>query len=187
MATKPTIDAPIPGEHYTSDTRKYPWHRPPEIAGYDDTVNYVMERMEDEETAEIVYSLMGIDRPLTNIVSGLLLQGIAKGKFQIDVAILAAGPIYRYLQMLADKEGIKYNDGFSEERRPSTAETLKTLLGVIEEEEVEPSESVVEAPTVPEEGLMGRPTEESEDIASDAVQAAMLGLDNEEVDEDVVA
>ena len=30
------FDAPIAGENFTSDTRNYPWHRPPEITDYDD-------------------------------------------------------------------------------------------------------------------------------------------------------
>lgn len=191
MAKRPIFDAPIPGEHYTSDTRNYPWHRPADIPDYDGTVDYVIGRMQDEVTAEIVYSLMKMDRPLTNIVSGLLLQGIARGKFQIDVAVLAAGPIYRYLKMLADKEGIKYNDGFSEKRQPITATTLKMALGIIDdpepEEEIAP-ESAGEARTEPSMGLMGRPSQEDTMTASDAEQAAMLGdVDIEEVEEDVTA
>lgn len=189
MAKKPIFDAPIPGEHYTSDTRNYPWHRPADIPDYDGTVDYVIGRMQDEVTAEIVYSLMEMDRPLTNIVAGLLLQGIARGKFQIDVAVLAAGPIYRYLKMLADKEGMKYNDGFSDKRKPITATTLKLALGIVEDapEEEDVSESQGEAPTEPEGGLMGMPSQIDTSAAPEAEQEAMLGLTEEEVEEDVTA
>lgn len=173
---------PIPGENFTSDTRNYPWHRPPELETVEATVEYVMSKMEQEETAELVFALMEMERPLTNIVSGLLMQGIAKGKFQIDMALLAAGPIFRYLQIIADKEGIKYEDGLTRKRMPITATTLKMALGIIDsDDEVEDSpESDEEPATEAQGGLMGVPTEEETMAAPDDVQAAMLGMTEEE-------
>mgnify|MGYP003977272755 FL=1 len=173
---------PIPGENFTADTRNYPWHRPPEIETYDSTVEYVMERMNDEATAEIVYSLMGMGRPLTNIVAGLMMQGIGRGKFQIDMAILAAGPVYRYLQILADSENIKYEDGLESKRTPITSVTLKRLMGVIDDVEPEETapESAVEAAPGEDEGLMAPPEPVEEMQATAEEQALMLGDAEEE-------
>lgn len=173
-------NGPIPGENFLADTRNYPWHRPPEVETYDGTVEYVMQRMENEETAEIVYSLMEIGRPLTNIVAGLMMQGIGRGKFQIDMAILAAGPVYRYLQMLADSAGIKYETGLDAKRIPITATTMRMALGVIEDEEEDTPETASEAPTIPEGGLMGAPTAQDTTEAPADEQAAMLGMTDEE-------
>ena len=179
----PKTVGPVPGENFTADTRNYPWHRPPEIETYDSTVEYVMERMNDEATAEIVYSLMGMGRPLTNIVAGLMMQGVGRGKFQIDVAILAAGPVYRYLQILADSENIKYEDGLESKRTPITSVTLKRLMGVIDDVEPEETaaESAVEAAPEDEGGLMA-PAQPVEDMpATTEEQALMLGDAEEEV------
>lgn len=177
----PKQAGPIPGENYTSDTRNYPWHRPPEIETYDGTVEYVMERMTDETTAEIVYSLMGMGRPLTNIVAGLMMQGIGRGKFQIDMAILAAGPVYRYLQALAESEGISYETGLDGDRTPITSVTLKRLMGVVDDvEDGDASESDTEARTAPSGGLMGMSAEEDTGEAPAEEQAAMLGMTDEE-------
>ncbi len=173
---------PIPGANYTSDTRNYPWHRPPEIETYDATVEYVMGLMQEEETAEVVYSLMGIGRPLTNIVAGLMMQSIARGKFQIDMAILAAGPVYRYLQILADNEGISYESGLDKKRIPITSTTMKALLGIVDEEDEEEdaSEAPTEAAAMPVGGLMGSPEPTDESVAPAEEQAAMLGMNEEE-------
>ena len=177
----PKQTGPIPGENFTSDTRNYPWHRPPEVETYDGTVEYVMDRMTDETTAEIVYSLMKIGRPLTNIVSGLMMQGIGRGKFQIDMAIMAAGPVYRYLQALADAEGISYESGLDKKRTPITSVTLKRLMGVVDDVEGEDApESDTEARTAPSEGLMGMPSQEDTVEAPAEEQAAMLGMSVEE-------
>jgi hypothetical protein len=174
---------PIPGENFTADTRNYPWHRPPEIETYDGTVDYVMQRMNDETTAEIVYSLMELGRPLTNIVAGLMMQGIGRGKFQIDMAILAAGPVYRYLQILADSENIKYEDGLNAKRTPITSTTLKMMMGVVDDvdpEETDP-ESAVEAVSEGEGGLMA-PAQPAEEMTATAEEQALMlgGSDTEE-------
>lgn len=185
---KPNFDAPIPGEHFLSDKRNYPWHRPPQIKTYNGTVEYVMTRLEDEQTSELVFSLIQMERPLTNIVASLLMQGIAKGKFQIDMALLASGPIYRYIKMIADKEGFDYNDGFSDKRLPITPTTLKMALGIIDpdSEDEDVSEGDVEEPTLPEGGLMGIPTEEDRNAAPVEEQEAMLGMLEEEEETDGV-
>lgn len=178
----PQAAGPIPGENFTADTRNYPWHRPPEIDTYDGTVQYVMDRMRDEQTAEIVYSLMEMGRPLTNIVAGLMMQGIGRGKFQIDMAVLAAGPVYRYLEILAEGGGINYEDGLDKKRTPITSTTLKMMLGFIEdtEEEEDTPESAVEAATAPVGGLMGVPEDMDTTVAPAEEQAAMLGMTEEE-------
>ena len=173
---------PIPGENLLSDSRNYPWHRPPEVETVDGTVEYVMGKMQEEEVAELVFSMMELERPLTNIVTGLLLQGVASGKFQIDMALLAAGPVYRYIKMIADKENIKYEDGLKRQSMPITATTLKMALGIVEDTpEVEAvAEGVPEAPQPPQTGFMAAPTEEDKTAAPDEVQAAMLGMTEEE-------
>ena len=175
---------PIPGENFLSEKRNYVWHRPPDIETFDETVSYVIQRISEEQTSELVFSLMEIDRPLTNIVSGLMLQGVARGKFQIDMAILAAGPVYRYLKMIADNKGIKYNDGLNKKRMPITPTVLKAALGIIDEEPVQEkevaSESAQEAPTVPMGGLMGSPEPVDQNVAPAEEQAAMLGMREEE-------
>tara|TARA_B100000963_G_C22622953_1_gene670873 strand:- start:149 stop:700 length:552 start_codon:yes stop_codon:yes gene_type:complete len=173
---------PIPGENFLSDKRNYPWHRPPELETVDATVEYVMGKMQEEETAELVFSMMELERPLTNIVTGLLLQGVATGKFQIDMALLAAGPVYRYIKMIADNENIKYEDGLKRQTMPITATTLKMAMGIIDDdpEEKPEADSAPEAPQEPLTGFMAAPTEEDKTAAPDKVQAAMLGMTEEE-------
>ena len=188
MKTKPEFDGPIPGEHFLSDKRNYPWHRPPQIKSYNGTVEYVMGRLDDEQTSELVFSLIQMERPLTNIVASLMLQGVSKGKFQIDMALLAAGPVYRYIKMIADKEGFKYNDGFSDKRTPITPTTLKLAMGIIDpiDDAEEVSETPAEPVTMPEGGLMGRPSADDLEIAPVDEQEAMLGMLEEEEETDVV-
>jgi hypothetical protein len=173
------IDAPVPGANLLADTRNYPWHRPPDITDYDEAVSYMISRISQEEQAELVYSLLQIDTTVTTIVSGLLMQSIAKGKIPIDLAILISGPVARYIEVIAQTNGYKYDMGTdTSDRVKITPTLLKMAMGIVEddEEEMEDTpEEVVSA--MPEGGLMGAPMDQDNMTASDEEQASMLGMD----------
>jgi antitoxin component of RelBE/YafQ-DinJ toxin-antitoxin module len=173
------IDAPVPGANLLADTRNYPWHRPPDITDYDEAVSYMISRISQEEQAELVYSLLQIDTTVTTVVSGLLMQSIAKGKIPIDLAILISGPVARYIEVLAQTNGYKYDMGTdTSDRVKITPTLLKMAMGIVEddEEEMEDTpEEVVSA--MPEGGLMGAPMDQDKMTASEEEQASMLGMD----------
>ena len=182
------IDAPVPGANLLADTRNYPWHRPPDITDYDEAVSYMISRISQEEQAELVYSLLQIDTTVTTVVSGLLMQSIAKGKIPIDLAILISGPVARYIEVIAQTNGFKYDMGTdTSDRVKITPTLLKMAMGIVEDddEEMEDTpEEVVSA--IPEGGLMGAPLDQDKMTASDEEQASMLGMnaDSEEPDEE---
>ena len=173
------IDAPVPGANLLADTRNYPWHRPPDITDYDEAVSYMISRISQEEQAELVYSLLQIDTTVTTVVSGLLMQSIAKGKMPIDLAILISGPVARYIEVIAQTNGYKYDMGTdTSDRVKITPTLLKMAMGIVDEddEEMEDTpEEVVSA--MPEGGLMGAPMDQDKMTASDEKQASMLGMD----------
>ncbi len=170
------FDAPIAGANYAADTRNYPWHRPPDIVNYDEGVDYMITRMKEPEQIELVFSLLEIDAHVSTVVTSLLMQGISRGKFSIDLAILMAGPLARYISIIADEQDIKYDMGVGDKDRVSiTPTSLKMALGIYDEEGEETLEVLEEAPVIPEGGLMGAPTED--EAASKDEQSAMLGMD----------
>mgnify|MGYP001579953190 FL=1 len=168
------FEAPIPGANLVADTRNYPWHRPPDLTDYDEAVAYMIDRITQEEQAELLYSLLEIKTPVTAIVSGLLMQAIAKGKFQIDLAILIAGPVARYIQIWADDEEYNYEMGITNpDRIRMTPTLLKVALGIIDED----ADQQEPAPmAMPAGGLMGAPEDPVEGQASEDEQASMLGM-----------
>jgi hypothetical protein len=177
------FDAPIAGANYAADTRNYPWHRPPDLVNYDEGVDYLIQKMNEPQELELVYALLDIDAHISTIVSSLLMQGISRGKFSIDLAILMAGPIARYIGILADEQDIKYNMGVGDEDRVNiTPTSLKLALGIYDDDEtLEVLENVDEELAAPSEGLMGVPSEE--EMASKDEQSTMLGFVEEEEEE----
>tara|TARA_R110002073_G_scaffold7381_1_gene41955 strand:+ start:1791 stop:2372 length:582 start_codon:yes stop_codon:yes gene_type:complete len=173
------LDAPIPGGNYTTDTRNYSWHRPPDLVDYDEAIGYLIEKIDEPEQIELVYAMLGIDAHITTVVTTILLQAISKGKIGIDLAILIAGPLARYIEISAKDVGIKYEMGVEDKDRVIITPTLlKASLGIIDPEDEE--EAVVEQEVVSEEptgGLMAMPTDMA---ASSDEQDEMLGAMNPE-------
>jgi len=173
------IDAPVPGANLLADTRNYPWHRPPDITDYDEAVSYMISRISQEEQAELVYSLLQIDTTVTTVVSGLLMQSIAKGKIPIDLAILISGPVARYIEVIAQTNGYKYDMGTdTSDRVKITPTLLKMAMGIVDEDDEEMEDAPEEVVSdMPEGGLMGAPMDQDKMTASEEEQASMLGMD----------
>jgi len=167
--------SPIPGANLLSDTRNYAWHRPPDIVDYDEAVSYLISKVDDPFQSQMVMAMLDIDAQISTIVSTLLLQAVSTGKMPIDLALLTAGPLARYIEITAKDLGKSYDMGIrNKDEIIITPTLLKQALGIIEQEEDEGEveEEQVEAPEAPTGGLMGIPDEM---IAPVDEQMEMLG------------
>ena len=174
------FDAPVAGANYAADTRNYPWHRPPDLVNYDEGVDYIIKKLQDPEQLETVYALLKIDMQVSTVVTSLLMQGISRGKFSIDLAILMAGPLARYIGIIADEQDIKYDMGVGDEDRIKiTPTSLKMALGIIDDDE-EPEEVSEEPIAAASGGLMGAPSPDEITAATEDEQASMLGMSSDE-------
>lgn len=187
------FEGPIPGENYLTDTKNYPWHRPPDLVDYDEAVSYMLDKIDDPEQIELVFAMLQIDAHVATVVSTLLLQGISKGKFSIDLAMLMAGPLARYIEIKANNSGIKHEMGAEkDDRMVLTPTLLKAALGIVEQPEEE-SEEVMAlreeagANEINQEQMMGLMSMPQNTGAAPAEeQAEMLGQVEEELEEEPV-
>tara|TARA_R110000851_G_scaffold139_1_gene497 strand:- start:141 stop:716 length:576 start_codon:yes stop_codon:yes gene_type:complete len=170
------LDAPIPGGNYTSDTRNYSWHRPPDLVDYDQAVDYLINKIDEPEQIEVVFAMLGIDAHITTVVTTILLQAVSKGKIGIDLAILVAGPLARYIEISAKDVGMKYELGVeNKDRVIITPSLLKASLGIIEQDDEELEVPEEEAPLEePTGSLMAMPADMT---APQNEQDAMLGVE----------
>lgn len=183
----PKFNGPIPGENFTADTRNYPWHRPPEITDFNEGVTYLINRLDEERESQLLHSLLQLDIPVAIITSNLLMRNIARGKFPIDLAILMAGPIARYIEIIGKDTGS--NPDMSTDipgQEPITPTMLKLQMGAIKDlkdldgKAAEAADSAVEPAQEASNGLMGAPDGQMVDVAPVDEQDAMLGYTNEQ-------
>ena len=175
--TKPNrADGPIPGANYTSDTRNWPWHRPPDITDTDEALEHVMEVLTETDAGMRYMSLIEAGTPITTITDIVVTLGVGRGKFSIDFALLIAGPVTRMLEIMAKAYKIEYDLGIDEDDDFTTSVVYKKAIDMaIPPEEVQ-EQIEEEEPPVEEGGFMSAVSEEE--------QSSMLGYDVEEVDED---
>ena len=76
MSTSKLIDAPIPGENYTSDTRNYPWHRPPDLVGYDEILEYLIGKISKEKPTDRLFAMLEYGVDVSTLTSILMLSHI---------------------------------------------------------------------------------------------------------------
>ena len=164
-------DGPIPGANFTSDTRNWPWHRPPDITTLDKAVEYVTRDLNDDDDGLRYMSMLEAGVPITTITDIIVTKGIGRGKWTPDFALLAAGPVARILMIMAKGYKIDYQLGLDEELIVPSPNTLREFAGdpTLEKEE-KPKKKVKEEEV--EEGFMS--------MASDDEQNSMLGYDEEE-------
>tara|TARA_R110002153_G_scaffold187354_1_gene340375 strand:- start:832 stop:1362 length:531 start_codon:yes stop_codon:yes gene_type:complete len=163
-----TPRAPIPGANYTTDTRNYPWHRPPDITDMDKVIEYVTKDLNDGPDGYRYMSMLGAGIPITMVTDFIVTKGVGRGKWAPDLAILSAGPIARLLMIMARTYKIEFDIGTDEEISVTSAQTLRELSG-------DPTLTLTKVEDTAEEetdeGFMA--------IAPDEEQNSMLGYDED--------
>ena len=118
------IAGPIPGENYTSDTKNYPWHRPPEITDIDKAIDASSKQILSEEGLPGVITMLQSGMNIATLTDIFVTSGIGAGKWTPDIALLLAGPTAHIMKIMADDYGIQYDMGIDEDA-PPTIEFLK--------------------------------------------------------------
>lgn len=134
MALNPKVlDGPIPGENYTSDTRNYPWHRPPEYTDVNEAVEWSIQKLTSDEAVHGLLTLIQAGLPIATATDMFVTSGIGQGKWTPDFAILIAGPVFRTIKLIAMGANIDFEEGL-EESPIMTFEYLKAVNSPLNEE-----------------------------------------------------
>lgn len=123
----PPPNGPIPGENFTSDTKNYPWHRPPEITNLDQGIELAAKQLMDEEKSHGLLTMMQMGTPLNILTDIFVTSGIGAGKWTPDFAILLAGPVSHIMMLMAKAEGIEPDLGIDLKKNTHTISYMKAI------------------------------------------------------------
>jgi hypothetical protein len=126
------FDGPIPGENYTSDTKNYPWHRPPEFTDLDEAIEYIGKRLTNEDNAVGFLTMAQNGVSILDLTMMFLTSGMGAGKWTLDYALLLAGPTAHILRTVIKAYGIPVNMGFKVDGMES-APPSKEFFGAVKE------------------------------------------------------
>lgn len=125
MAKIEAMDGPIPGENFTSDTRNYSWHRPPDYTDMNDAVDFCITHLTKKQPAFGVLAALEAGVTVAQATRAIVISGIADGKWTPDFAILLAGPVARIVQTIANGYGIKAELGIDPDKDLPTLSAIK--------------------------------------------------------------
>lgn len=120
MALLTPLDQPIPGENFTSDTKNYPWHRPPEHTDLNKAIEATIKHMTKRQAAFGLLTALESGVTISQAARALVVSGISSGKWTPDFAILMVGPIARIMQTMANGYGIKAELGIDPDKDTPT-------------------------------------------------------------------
>jgi hypothetical protein len=123
-----TPSGPIPGENYTSDTKNYPWHRPPEVTSLDQGIELAGKQLMSEEAGQGLITMLSVGLDIATLTDLFVTSGIGAGKWTPDFAILLAGPVSHIIQLLAKANGIDADLGIDLPRQTKTKSYLHTAI-----------------------------------------------------------
>tara|TARA_R110000787_G_scaffold579_9_gene2107 strand:- start:5677 stop:6219 length:543 start_codon:yes stop_codon:yes gene_type:complete len=166
-------DAPIPGANYTTDTRNYPWHRPPDITNMDEAIDHVFKDLSQTDRGLKYLNMIGAGVPISTITDIIVTVGISRGKWTPDFAVLLAGPVARSVEIMAKSYELDYDMGIDDEPKYVTTAEYKSRMG--KTPTVEDTPPTATPTQVEDEGGFMSPSS-----ASDAEQDAMLGYETNE-------
>jgi hypothetical protein len=130
MPANPKVpNGPIPGENYTSNTRNYPWHRPPEITDVEKGIEAAIKQLSTRTGAFGLLTSLQTGVTIVQAADMLVTSGIGKGKWSPDLAILLAGPVARMMEIMAKDAGITFALGLDDDPIP-TAGYLKRKVEI---------------------------------------------------------
>lgn len=105
------MDAPIPGENYTSNTKNYPWHRPPDTETYDDAIDKVIENLTAPQPTISLFQRADAGVTVSEMAATFCMQGVGRGLWTVDMALLIAGPVARIIEIILKSGGAEYELG----------------------------------------------------------------------------
>jgi len=114
------MSGPIPGENYTSNTKNYPWHRPPEITDLDKAIDLSAKQLMSEDGAQGIVTFLQMGMDIATLTDIFVTSGIASGKWTPDFAILLAGPVSHIIYLMAKGYDIDADLGIETKKSPYT-------------------------------------------------------------------
>lgn len=167
-------NAPIPGANYTSDTRNYPWHRPPDITDYDEAIEHIFTRLVDTDAGKRYMTLLEVGVTVTTVTDIIVTLAVGRGKITPDYALLLAGPVARLLEIMAKSYNIPYELGIDEKD--------SYVSSVVYQSAAQAEAGEIEDDVLVEEEEEGEEPQGFMTAVSEDEQASMLGYDVDEVE-----
>lgn len=123
------MDGPIPGQSLTKTPRNALYERPPEITDPNDAVIWHMEKLSDPKRLDNLLFTLEYGLPVKHATQAALTIAVAKGIHNLDVSLIIAPVIHKFIASTAEEAGVEYLDDFK--NTETTEKEEKDKVGIL--------------------------------------------------------
>ena len=161
MVDGPKFDAPIPGMSLTTEVGNRPWQQPPRFVNTKDVAEYYVEKLAEDEFADMLVDVAESGIPLTTIANTIQMNSVMQGIHSVDSGILALPVIMEMMLITVEAAGIEYNSGMDDvtTNKPMSTELLLSKLKDFSTEQMDEEPDDMPIPDIETDtggGLMSR-------------------------------
>lgn len=106
------MDGPIPGQSLTKTPRNALYERAPEIVDPNDAIIWHMTKLSDPSRLDNLLFTLEYGLPVKHATQAALTTAVAKGIHNIDISLIIAPVIHKFIASTAEEAGIEYLDDF---------------------------------------------------------------------------
>lgn len=124
------MDGPIPGQSLTREPRNAPYERPPEIVEPNEAIIWHMQKLSDPERLDNLLFTLEYGLPVKHATQAALTVAVSQGIHNIDVSLIIAPVIHKFIATTAEEAGIDYLDDFknTESKEEDERKKVRVLL-----------------------------------------------------------
>lgn len=105
---------PIPGQSLTTPPGKAPFERPPEINSPKEALDFHLTKLAKPRVQENMMKTLMLGVDVKTLTEGLLRNAVGNGLHSIDVSLMIAPVVHKYIVTLADEVGVEYEEGLED-------------------------------------------------------------------------
>tara|TARA_R100001082_G_C4363666_1_gene160698 strand:- start:2804 stop:3376 length:573 start_codon:yes stop_codon:yes gene_type:complete len=164
------LDRPIPGQSLTKPMGQYPWENPPKFTNPSIALGHLLDRFKDTDNIAKTLAVLKEGVSVKALAQGLILTSFTAGLFNANVAELIREDLETFIQLLAEKAGIKYKLGKTKNNNEEFYESIGDFQkekkafeeavngGTLANKQIADEVGEVDIPTEgPSDSLMNRP------------------------------
>lgn len=125
------LQAPIPGQSLTDTPKNYPWERPPEMTSVEQVTEAYIKRLANQDAMDDLAILFDSGLPISVFVEGMMTAGVGAGKHSVDVGLIVAPVLHKFLKAAMKSYGIDAKDNYkSKEELSKEKEQQRTIRAI---------------------------------------------------------
>ncbi len=140
---QPLLDAPISGQHMTSELGGRPWQQAPQYTTVDEAIEYYLDRMSSDEFTDQLVDVLEMDVPVTTLANTIQLGGVMDGKHSVDVGMLVMPLLMEMIMLVGDMANVKYDSGMENPNKGKTRDTLLKSVKMKLQRQIDKKESMI--------------------------------------------